>query len=127
MRLSSIRVVPVFHDKHLIDLTKNDPIVGEIMSSILLQKNNRIRHSSVELANEINRRGFIMVTAEEVAKKFRILRVYGCGIVEHRNNRKDDAYMYWIGQSRTIAKIAFRVLKYKDVEFEVRGGCSRIH
>ncbi|WP_218996976.1 hypothetical protein, partial [Shewanella algae] len=57
----------------------------------------------------------------------RILQVYGCGIVEHRNNRKDDAYMYWIGQSRTIAKIAFRVLKYKDVEFEVRGGRSRIH
>ncbi|GGZ48764.1 hypothetical protein C8J23_1636 [Shewanella chilikensis] len=68
-----------------------------------------------------------MVNAEEVAKKFRILQVYGCGIVEHRNNRKDDAYMYWIGQSRTIAKIAFRVLKYKDVEFEVRGGRSRIH
>lgn len=75
------------------------------------------RFSSIDLGNK----------AEEVAKKFRILQVYGCGIVEHRNNRKDDAYMYWIGQSRTIAKIAFRVLKYKDVEFEVRGGRSRIH
>ncbi|QYJ99367.1 hypothetical protein K0I63_09440 [Shewanella rhizosphaerae] len=127
MRLSSIKVVPVFYEKQLIDLTKNDPVVGEMMSLIMLQKNNRTRHSSVDLANEINRRGFVMVNAEEIAKKFRILRVYGCGIVEHRNNRKDDAYMYWIGQSRTIAKIAFRVLKYRDVEFEVRGGRLRSH